>query len=76
MFMLTSNVEDPPVQNNNDAGTDHVRMRMRSKSILKVHVIIDIPNCASHLLEVGPSVPIDEGERIRKKNQVSLTKCD
>ena len=24
MFMLTSNVEDPPpVQNNNDAGTDH-----------------------------------------------------
>jgi hypothetical protein len=21
--MLTSNVEDPPVQNNNDAGTDH-----------------------------------------------------
>ena len=33
-----------------------LRLRMRSKSILKVHVIIDIPYCASHLLEVGPSV--------------------
>jgi len=33
-----------------------MRMRMRSKSILKVHGIIDIPYCASHLLEVGPSV--------------------
>jgi hypothetical protein len=46
-----------------------MRLRMRSKSILKVHGIIDIPYCASHLLEVGPSVPIDEESGLRKKSQ-------
>ena len=37
------------------------------KSIIKVHVIIDIPYRASHLLEVGPRVPIDEGERTQEE---------